>query len=115
MEIPESEVSCRDGKYSLQEYKIISVWICFKCLRIAVMEMGWTNCFQVVMLHAVIQQKDMSYVEWKKKYLEHILARKYKPTAMKVRFNSDNLPHNNQSWGFSLFNFEVEKGVTLAF
>lgn len=36
------------------------------------------------MLHAVIQQKDMSYVEWKKKYLEHIRAGKYKPTAMKV-------------------------------
>lgn len=47
-----------------------------------------------------------------KKYLEHIRAGKYKPTAMKI---SDYLPHNNQSWGFSLSNFEVEKGVILAF
>lgn len=51
----------------------------------------------------------------KKKDLEHIRAGKYKPTAMKVIFNSDYLPHNNQSWGFSLSNFEVEKGVILAF
>lgn len=50
-----------------------------------------------------------------KKNLEHIRAGKYKPTAMKVIFNSDYLPHNNQSWGFSLSNFEVEKGVILAF
>lgn len=63
MEICESKVSCRDAKYTLQEYKIISVLIYLKCLRIAVMEMGWKNCSWVVMLHALIQQKDMSYVE----------------------------------------------------
>lgn len=88
IEIRESKVSCRDSKYSLQEYKIISVLNLLKMSKDCCYGDGLNKLF--LSCDTPCSNSAEGHVLCGiKKYLEHIRASKYRPTAMKIRFNSD--------------------------